>query len=454
MPELREVFEMSTKQVEPDMDSWREQEKRQRKTNRNRKVGAFAVAAAIGLAAVALILGTREGQNATTPADEPTASPVNAKAQKVATGFLEAFGAFDADRAITYLADDANIADLGSSAGGASVEGTPEELPLVISLLEAQGYKQELSPNSCEELVSSENVTTLRCAFDFHLFGSDEIGLGPFSGSYFDLIVRDGEILRAAQSWEIGEFSPQMWEPFADWVSANYPEDAAVMYEDEAHSMVRLSEKSVRLWERHTRGYVATETPQTVAIAERFMQARNAYDAETAMSLLADDGATVLMMHNNAMLRNMPTVRLDREELALALEAERIYGVRYGSFECRPDPVGWAETQITCSYLMDNRLRQIEGFPPKESSFGIGIRNGRITNLSFPWLNVGFPGEFPAEGARFVQWLESEHPEAGGPFHRGELFRIVGQEVTLILTPESLDLLAGYLEEYERSLSG
>jgi Tol biopolymer transport system component len=72
MPDLREVFEMTTKQMgEPDVDSWREQEKRQRNANRNKKVGAFAVAAAIVLVAVVWIVGIRGGEDTTTPADEP-----------------------------------------------------------------------------------------------------------------------------------------------------------------------------------------------------------------------------------------------------------------------------------------------------------------------------------------------------------------------------------------------
>jgi hypothetical protein len=124
MPELREVFEMTTKQMEPDVDAWRDQETRQRKANRNKKVGAFAVAAVIAVAAVAFVLGTRGGQNATTPAGEPAA--VSARAQGVATGFVEAFGAFDPDRAITYLADDADLglmATTGASATGSEATG-------------------------------------------------------------------------------------------------------------------------------------------------------------------------------------------------------------------------------------------------------------------------------------------------------------------------------------------
>src|SRR5688500_18206408 len=63
---------------------------------------------------------------------------------EAATSFLEAHGAFDADQAITYLADDADISQMIASVGARSVEGTLEEFRLLISLLEAQGYKQTL----------------------------------------------------------------------------------------------------------------------------------------------------------------------------------------------------------------------------------------------------------------------------------------------------------------------
>lgn len=69
MAELREVFEIVTKQVEPDRDSWREQEKRQRRTSRNRKLSALAVAAVI-MAAIALFAATalRRGKDGSAPA--------------------------------------------------------------------------------------------------------------------------------------------------------------------------------------------------------------------------------------------------------------------------------------------------------------------------------------------------------------------------------------------------
>jgi hypothetical protein len=173
------------------------------------------------------------------------AKPADAEEVRVAMGFLEAFGAFDAERARTYLAD---YADIRGMTEGKGVEG----LSLMTSFLEAQGYQQMITSCRAGTFASDTNV---HCEFDFHAIRSDEIGLGPFSGSYFDVTVRDGEISRASMSWEIEKFSPQMWEPFRDWVSATYPKDFAVMY-IEGGSNFRLTEESIRLWEQRTREYV------------------------------------------------------------------------------------------------------------------------------------------------------------------------------------------------------
>ena len=205
----------------------------------------------IGVAAVMLLLiGACDGGEDAPTTDQPPAGTgaseeaSNAAAEEIATGFLEAFGAFDVNQATTYLADDAVIASMGAN----------DDPRLLISYLEATGYRQILDP--CEGSGESASGTRVRCAFAFHALRSGEIGLGPYTGGAFDLVVRDGEIAQVSQGWEIGEFSPQVWEPFAEWVSTTYPEDAAVMYTDASLTGVRLSEESIRLWERRTREYV------------------------------------------------------------------------------------------------------------------------------------------------------------------------------------------------------
>jgi WD40 repeat protein len=71
MAELRELFEMTTKQMEPDQDSWRKQEERHHRAARRKKLGALAVAATIAVIAVGIAwtLSDREGADGTTPAD-------------------------------------------------------------------------------------------------------------------------------------------------------------------------------------------------------------------------------------------------------------------------------------------------------------------------------------------------------------------------------------------------
>jgi hypothetical protein len=208
-----------------------------------KNVGTFIVAIAIGLVGVACTSGSGDGQDAT--AGEPSATAV-----EVATDFVNAFGAFDAERTIGDLADGADLAGLNGVEGQA-------EFRLLLSLLEAQGYKQ--MGTSCEQTGGSASGTEVHCTFDFHAIRSDEIGRGPYSGSYFDLTVRDGRIVQPSLYWETKEFSPYLWEPFAAWVSETYPEDGAVMY-NAAYTNFLLSEESIRLWEQHTREYVKEVT--------------------------------------------------------------------------------------------------------------------------------------------------------------------------------------------------
>ena len=70
MPELREVFEMTTKQIEPDVDAWHEQEEHQRRSSRNKRFGAIAVAATLAAVAAVLVLVSRNEPSAV-PAVDP-----------------------------------------------------------------------------------------------------------------------------------------------------------------------------------------------------------------------------------------------------------------------------------------------------------------------------------------------------------------------------------------------
>jgi Tol biopolymer transport system component len=61
MTDMKELFEMATTQMEPDQDSWREQQRKQDRSSRNRKVGALVAVAAMVIVAVIVAVSTRSG---------------------------------------------------------------------------------------------------------------------------------------------------------------------------------------------------------------------------------------------------------------------------------------------------------------------------------------------------------------------------------------------------------
>ncbi len=254
MPDIQEVYEMVTKQKPPEHGALERQQKRQVRAARNRKTGAFGAVVAIAVMSVALVLALRPSGGASVAADDPSVfipppavGPDDVAAKEVVASFLHAYGAFDAERAMTYLADNADITGLTNGAGGA------QGLSLMTAWLEATGNHFAL--DSCEGS-SSDGASYVSCAFDYHGLRSDEIGRGPFSGSTFDFTVRNGKIVSGSMNSDTTTFSTQMWEPFERWVSKTFPADAAVMYTDSTHSDFRLTPESIRLWDEHTRGYV------------------------------------------------------------------------------------------------------------------------------------------------------------------------------------------------------
>lgn len=249
MPDLQELFSRSTQEAAPDPGALQRQHARQRRRSVGIKVGAFAVATAIGVVAVALFLVVRSGRGTTTPADATSVVTTVDPAEEVAKSFLDAFGAFDAERAMTYVADDADLAGMGGFP-----EADSESLSMLTSFLEAFGWNQTIT--SCEAFEAAlATDTTVVCAFDWHGLRSDEIDRGPYSDSEFVVTVRDSEIVEASWYWNIQRFSGQMWDPFAAWVSKTYPEDVEVMYEN-GQTNFRLSPGSIRLWDQHSREYV------------------------------------------------------------------------------------------------------------------------------------------------------------------------------------------------------
>jgi hypothetical protein len=245
MPDVQEVFRMATQKVRPEPGFVERQFNHQRKRQRNRKLGAIAVAAAICVAAVAVILSARGGPTKPTPASSNTIGPqVDVQAIEVATNFVDLFGVGDTEGVYALLDPIVDLHTFGDTDGA---------LRRTMLWLQAAGYEQTF--DGCTQVSPPGVIVDVQCSISFHLFGSEQIGRGPFTGSTLDLSVRDGKVISAALNFELSKFSPQMWEPFRDWVRATYPKDFKVMYindgGEESHT-----DRSNALWEEHVADYV------------------------------------------------------------------------------------------------------------------------------------------------------------------------------------------------------
>jgi hypothetical protein len=277
MSDLRTILERGVGGATPPPDGFERMLRRRDRKRRNQRIAAGVVGIAVFVAAV-WVLGIRVGQDATAPADRPTEdtnTPAdratwNSKtAEDVATDFVYEIAFFETDLAVRHLVNAFSLEPDDAAVSGLGLDGI-EEFRRWLSFNEATGF--EIIPTSCRETDSSSRGTYVRCTFDFHGIRSEAIGRGPYSGSYFDVlverhIVEYGRILDVSAHLETAKFGPEMWDPFAEWVSSTYPQDAAVMYTNDNLTDYRLTPRSIRLWEKHTREYVDTGAPETGAAA-------------------------------------------------------------------------------------------------------------------------------------------------------------------------------------------
>jgi hypothetical protein len=195
---------------------------------------------------------TAAGDPSTTvPASSTTSTTVAPAAEgtapeQVAREFVEAYGAFDADEALTYLTQDA----IATGAGYTGTWGSPDAFRSHVSL--AQGMHIYQTVTGCENQGESGDGVAVRCAFDFHELRSDEIGRGPYTGSSWDLVVSDGKITYAWVTWVFltNGSSAEMWQPFQAWVTSTHPEDLQTLY---PVGDPVPTEETIRLWDERTR---------------------------------------------------------------------------------------------------------------------------------------------------------------------------------------------------------
>ena len=220
---------------------------------RRRVTFAVAVAAAVVVSVAVTVAG---GWLSVDKAREPAQNPDRSVA--VAREFVDAIGRFDADTAISYLAQDVDVQGDHIVAGS----DAPEQLRMTLAHDRILGYKQTIK--DCVRVgisVSGWMVAgdSISCAFDMQAYRSDEVGLAPYTDSAWRITVRDGKIVWAHQDTPDGTngFDDQMWIPFGIWMREYHPDDLLTMYTTENSWVPRYTEDSNRLWEQRTAEYVA-----------------------------------------------------------------------------------------------------------------------------------------------------------------------------------------------------
>ena len=166
-------------------------------------------------------------------------------AEQVATDFLQAFAAFDAEAAGAYLATGASTEHV--------INQDVADYREAIALFQAWGYEQELGP--CRQSGATATGLHVHCPFAFQLLGSRELGLGPYDQNYFTVTVDDasGMITRVSSSWRDADFSREVTDPFSEWATSTHPDEVEVMTEVDRPA---LTPESLALWEQLRLAYV------------------------------------------------------------------------------------------------------------------------------------------------------------------------------------------------------
>jgi hypothetical protein len=242
------------------------QRRRDRK-RRNQRITAGVVGISVFVAAVWIVTNGVPAERTQAPADEPsTVIPID-PAENVVRGFLAAFGAFDAETAMMYVSDDADLRGLIDPPPPESRRdlspwlANRRDLSLMLALFDAVGYQQRIEWCRADP---TESGTSVVCAYDFTTIDAIELGRGWFTGYTFIFTVRDGRIVEGELATaNYLQYATQVKAPFARWLAATHPRNFEVMYGSiPSHPAEfqfvtgRLTEESIRLFALRTPEYV------------------------------------------------------------------------------------------------------------------------------------------------------------------------------------------------------
>jgi hypothetical protein len=93
-----------------------------------------------------------------------------------------------------------------------------------------------------------------------HVLHSDQLGLGPYTGNAFAIVVSDGRVLSAEVNTASGDDSDdQMFLAIGEWVQQNHPGKWEFMSSRATHTPAEM-QRWYRLWERYSQAYADATT--------------------------------------------------------------------------------------------------------------------------------------------------------------------------------------------------
>lgn len=210
----------------------------------------------VAVAVVALLAGACGDDSASddpaAAADTPTDPDVTGDTQEaegIAQDFVEASDAWDAETVRLLVADDAVID------GAVAIADDY----LAVAEFERATGRRYTEPECTATVVGPP--TEVSCTYTMANAWSQALGVGPFTGSSFDITIADGQIQQVTSNFNTSGFSWQVWDVFTAWLRDTHPDDVDVMFERVGDNDVPLrTPEAIALWAQHTTEFVASQS--------------------------------------------------------------------------------------------------------------------------------------------------------------------------------------------------
>ena len=191
----------------------------------------------VAAAAVVLIVGLGVWTLLTANESEPAAPSTR---EEFGEAMLTAFDSHDGDAAVTLLGTDPDIDVFGTD--------TPDELRDLAGWFEAVEWR--FDSQGCTTS-GAEQVT---CGVRQRNEWSEAVQFEPVFAQ-LRLDVADGQITKVEYEFDFSAWSPNVFEPFANFVVANHPGDVQTMWRIEDGFAPKLTEDALALFDQYSAEY-------------------------------------------------------------------------------------------------------------------------------------------------------------------------------------------------------